>query len=97
MLGAIVENGLDGVETNGGQLVDAVRSNPSYEDGMACRLLVCHSAASGVAQQFADEMGVPVLAPTDQVGTIPALGTGQTPLINNGGTWELFMPQGGGS
>jgi hypothetical protein len=84
---------LDGVKTNGGQLVDAVRANPSYIEGTPCRLMVCHSAVSGVGQQFADEMGVPVLAPTDRVGTSSILGPGQDPIIENAGEWAWLYPR----
>jgi hypothetical protein len=86
---------LDGELTNGGQLVEAIRSNPNYLEGQACRLMVCHSGVSGVGQQVADELGVPVLAPSDRVGTIPALGPGQTPIIDNEGFWQWLYPQGG--
>ncbi|MEW1552198.1 ricin-type beta-trefoil lectin domain protein, partial [Streptomyces tsukubensis] len=87
---------LDGELTNGGQLVEAVRSNPNYREGQACRLIVCHSGVSGVAQQVADELGVPVLAPTDRVGTDSALGPGQVPQIDGGGVWKLIRPRGQG-
>ncbi|GAA3619464.1 hypothetical protein GCM10023079_06370 [Streptomyces chitinivorans] len=87
---------LDGELTNGGQLVEAIRSNPNYVEGQVCRLIVCHSGASGVAQQVADELGVPVLAPTDRVGTNRDLGQGQVPQIDRGGVWKLIRPRGRG-
>ncbi|MGJ7416458.1 putative T7SS-secreted protein [Streptomyces cinereoruber] len=82
---------------NGGQLVDAIRNNPNY-DGGPLRLMVCHSGAdeSRIAQRIANEMGVTVKAPTDRVGTNPLLGTGQVPLIDNGGYWRTFLPIIGG-
>jgi hypothetical protein len=78
---------------NGGQIVDAVRANPNY-NGEDLRLMVCHSGAdsSGIAQQVANELGVTVRAPTDMVGTRPALGPGQTPVIANNGSWRTFLP-----
>lgn len=85
---------LDDEITNGGQLVDAIRANPHYQEGQACRLLVCHSGVSGVGQQVADELNVPVLAPTDRVGTSPLLGPGQEPLVDNGGGWVVLHPRG---
>ena len=85
---------LDGEITNGGQLVDAIRANPNYQEGQACRLIVCHSGVSGVGQQVADELNVPVLAPTDRVGTNPLRGPGQNPLVDNGGGWVTLRPRG---
>ncbi|MFE4972105.1 RHS repeat-associated core domain-containing protein [Kitasatospora sp. NPDC056651] len=85
---------LDGELTNGGQLVEAVRSNPAYVEGQPCRLMVCHSGVSGVGQQVANELGVYVLAPSDRVGTIAALGRGQTPVIDNEGVWMWLRPSG---
>ncbi|MFR9756986.1 RHS repeat-associated core domain-containing protein, partial [Streptomyces sp. TR06-5] len=84
---------LDEGLVNGGQIVDAVRNNPAYRGG-CLRLLVCYSGrdTSGIAQQVANEMGVTVLAPTDMVGTAPALGAGQEPRIANGGYWRKFLP-----
>ncbi|MFI6164720.1 LamG-like jellyroll fold domain-containing protein [Micromonospora haikouensis] len=85
---------LDGEITNGGQLVDAIRANPHYREGQACRLMVCHSGVSGVGQQVADELNVPILAPTDRVGTNPLRGPGQEPLVDNGGGWVTLRPRG---
>ncbi|AKG41407.1 YD repeat protein [Streptomyces xiamenensis] len=78
---------------NGGQIVDAVRSNPNY-NGCGLRLLVCHSGAtsSRIGQQIADEMGVTVQAPTNRVGTNRYGGTGQTPVIAEGGYWRIYLP-----
>jgi hypothetical protein len=83
---------INGERTNAGQLVDAIRANPSYVDGQACRLIVCHSGASGVAQQIADELGVFVRAPTNKVGTFRAGGPGQEPQIFGEGEWVWKRP-----
>lgn len=42
--------------------------NPSYT-GCGIRMMVCHSGASGAAQDVANAQGVPVWGPTDRVGT----------------------------
>ncbi|MFE0271633.1 RHS repeat-associated core domain-containing protein [Streptomyces sp. NPDC058992] len=79
---------------NSGQLVDAIQNNPNYTGGNV-RLLVCHSGAGGsscTAQHVANELGVTVRAPTDMVGTNPALGPGQKPQIAKGGYWRIFLP-----
>ena len=78
-------------KVNGGQIVDAIRSNPNYS-GCGVRLMVCHSGASGIGQQIANEMGVIVRAPTNKVGTNPMLGPGQSPVIADGGYWRTFLP-----
>ncbi|MCP3819959.1 sugar-binding protein [Streptomyces sp. A3M-1-3] len=84
---------LDEGLVNGGQIVDAVRSNANYSGG-CIRLMVCHSGTDGpnIAQQVANEMGVTVRAPTNAVGTNPALGPGQVPQIARGGYWRMFLP-----
>ncbi|MFD0269357.1 RHS repeat-associated core domain-containing protein [Streptomyces sp. NPDC127106] len=78
---------------NAGQLVDAVTNNPHYNGG-PLRLMVCHSGSDGswIAQRIANELGTTVRAPTDRVGTNPALGPGQTPQIDKGGYWRVFLP-----
>ncbi|MGW2558204.1 putative T7SS-secreted protein [Streptomyces sp. NPDC001514] len=84
---------MPGGNVNGGQIVDAVTNNPSYNGG-PLRLLVCHSGSdtSGIAQQIANELGTTVRAPTDLVGTNPVLGRGQVPQIANDGYWRIFLP-----
>jgi RHS repeat-associated protein len=77
---------------NAGQLADAIRGHPGYT-GQACRFLVCHSGRSGVAQQLANELGVPILAPTDLVGTVAEWGGGQDPRIARKGYWVWALPQ----
>jgi hypothetical protein len=60
----------------------------------------CHPGfvdeAAGVpsaAQQVADELGVPVTAPTNAVGVRQNGPAGQIPMIRGGGTWETFYPR----
>ncbi len=88
--------------THPNQIADAIRANPHY-DGGPVRLVSCHTGAvdagAGVppaAQQVADALGVPVMAPTDAVG-VPRRGPlDQVPTIRGGGTWEMFHPRGEG-
>ncbi|GGW25490.1 hypothetical protein [Streptomyces xantholiticus] len=61
-------------------LSDAIRSNPNY-DGGPVRLISCHSGYAApnsgelpLAQRVANDLGVPVYAPTNKVGTSPDLG-----------------------
>lgn len=77
---------------------DAIRSNPNY-DGGPVRLISCHSGYAApnsvelpLAQRVANDLGVPVYAPTNKVGTSPNLGPGQTPQIGNDGYWRIFLP-----
>ncbi|MEU9327707.1 RHS repeat-associated core domain-containing protein [Streptomyces canus] len=87
--------GVDGEDTNPLQIVEAVRGNPHYEGGCV-RLLVCHSGVSGVGQDVANGLGVPVWAPTTKVGVMPSLGS-QEPFLEPGGTWRMFLPMAGGA
>ncbi len=87
--------------THPAQIADAIRTNPHY-DGGPVRLVSCHSGtvdpAAGVApaaQQVADALGVPVMAPTNAVGVNRYGPLGQVPQIRDGGTWEVFRPGGG--
>ncbi|GAA2941628.1 putative T7SS-secreted protein [Kitasatospora cinereorecta] len=84
---------MPGGRVNGGQIVDAITNNPSYNGGPV-RLMVCHSGAdgSGIAQQVANELGITVRAPTEKVGTNPIMGTGQIPQIDRDGYWRIFLP-----
>ncbi|GAB2721981.1 ADP-ribosyltransferase [Nocardia thraciensis] len=73
------------------QIVDAIRSNPNYVEGTPVRLIACHSGNDiGWAQRVADELGVPVTAPTD------AVGVRQRPdspaMVHDGGQWSTFHP-----
>jgi hypothetical protein len=96
--------GADGVDlptnyTHPNQIADAIRNNPNY-DGGPVRLVSCHSAvaADGLpapAQQVADALGVPVMAPTNAVGIGRRGPNIQVPQIRNGGVWEMFYPGGG--
>ncbi|MFF1917890.1 hypothetical protein ACFVYE_41435 [Streptomyces sp. NPDC058239] len=77
---------------------DAIRSNPNY-DGGPVRLISCHSGYSApnsvelpLAQSVANDLGVPVTAPTNKVGTSAEKGLGQTPEIGDGGYWRTYLP-----
>lgn len=76
---------------------DAIRSNPNYH-GELVRLISCYSGADArppelpLAQSVANELGVPVTAPTSKVGTSPQLGLNQTPTIGNNGYWRTYLP-----
>ena len=95
--------GADGADwptnyTHPNQVADAVRANPHYNGGPV-RLLICHSGAAigpegrTTAQEIADALGVPVLAPTDAVG-VPRRGpAGQEPSIANNGSWVSVEPR----
>ncbi|GAB7043609.1 MULTISPECIES: hypothetical protein [Catenuloplanes] len=87
--------------THPGQIADAIRNNPHY-DGGPVRLVSCHTgrvdADAGVpaaGQQVADALGVPVMAPTDAVGTQRPGPAGQTPTIRDNGEWVTFQPRAG--
>ncbi|MFF4277074.1 hypothetical protein ACFY0U_45105, partial [Streptomyces sp. NPDC001536] len=85
-------------DLNPSHVADAVRSNPAY-DGGPVRLISCHSGtiAEGVddipiAQQVANNLGTPVKAPTDTVGTNRYIDGLQVPEIANDGYWRTFLP-----
>ena len=87
--------------THPAQIADAVRHNPHY-DGGPVRLVSCHTGAvdplagvSPAAQQVADALGVPVMAPTNAVGVDRYGPVGQTPVIRDGGQWKIYYPNGG--
>ncbi len=88
---------LTNFEVHPNNVVDAIRSNPNYRGGPV-RLISCHSGADArppelpLAQSVANELGVPVYAPTDKVGTSPDLGLNQTPTIGNNGYWRTYLP-----
>jgi hypothetical protein len=46
------------------------------------------------AQQVADALGVPVMAPTNAVGVRMRGGHGQVPIIRDDGVWQMFYPRG---
>ncbi|MCX4747620.1 hypothetical protein OG455_19210 [Kitasatospora sp. NBC_01287] len=90
--------GFSGGDTHPGHIADAIRNSPYYEGG-PIRLVSCHSGTVGdgiaevpAAQTLANELGVPVMAPTNKVGTVPALGAGQEPQIFGEGYWRTFLP-----
>ncbi|MER5545722.1 hypothetical protein ABT072_25475 [Streptomyces sp. NPDC002589] len=85
-------------ETHPTHIAEAIRNNPGY-DGGPVRLISCHSGtvAEGsldvpAAQALANELGVPVMAPTNKVGVSRLRGPGQTPKIFDNGYWRTFFP-----
>ena len=85
-------------EVHPSHIVEAIRNNHSYKGGPV-RLISCHSgrvrdgmADIPAAQQLANELGVPVMAPTDEVGIYPSRPKGQEPEVQNGGYWRTFLP-----
>lgn len=89
------------VEMNPGHIADAVRQNPAYTGGPV-RLVSCHSGtiAAGreelpIAQQVANDLGVPVKAPTNAVGVSRFPKGPETPDIKGGGYWRTFLPMAG--
>ncbi|EFL15240.1 predicted protein [Streptomyces sp. C] len=90
--------GFSAGDTNPTHVVEAIRNNPHYAGGPV-RLISCHTGTVGAgvaevpaAQSIANQLGVPVLAPTNKVGVSQALGAGQTPEIFGGGYWRIFLP-----
>ncbi|MFI6056355.1 hypothetical protein ACIBCO_40650 [Streptomyces violascens] len=84
-------------EVHPNHIVDAIRSNPNYH-GEPVRLVSCYSGADThppelpLGQSVANELGVPVYAPTDRVGTDTTLGFNQTPVIDRNGYWRIYLP-----
>ncbi|MET7679181.1 hypothetical protein [Streptomyces sp. NPDC005423] len=84
-------------EVHPNHIADAIRSNPNYH-GEPVRLISCYSGADArppelpLAQSVANELGVPVTAPTSKVGTSPQLGLNQNPTIGNNGYWRTYLP-----
>jgi RHS repeat-associated protein len=75
-------------------LADALRANPAYAGG-PIRLLACRAGYEwgGAAQQLSDELGVPVMAPTDDLwihrdGSMTIGPTGK----DDTGIWFNFYP-----
>ncbi|MGW6949459.1 hypothetical protein [Streptomyces xanthophaeus] len=71
--------------------MDAVTNHP-HNNGGPFRLTVCHSGSDGswIAQRIANERAPPC-APADRVGTNRLGGTEQTPVIDKGGYWRVFL------
>lgn len=97
-IGADGEDYLSGL-THPQQIADAIQANPHY-DGGPVRLVSCHSGTvdpdAGVppaAQQVADALRVPVMAPTDAVGIDRYGPLGQVPVIRGDGRWKIYYPK----
>ncbi|NJC12658.1 uncharacterized protein YukE [Micromonospora profundi] len=90
---------MDGNATDAAQIAAAVRENPAY-DGGPLRLVSCYAGtvksdldAVPLGQRVADELGVSVLAPTARVGTQRWAAEPQPPVVERGGSWEVFVPR----
>ncbi|WDT92472.1 hypothetical protein H0E86_11830 [Streptomyces sp. SCSIO-PteL053] len=90
--------GFSAGDTHPTHIAEAIRANPSYNGG-PIRLVSCHTGNSSkgsldipAAQAIANELGVPVSAPTNKVGVSSRLGPGQVPVIFDGGYWRIFLP-----
>ncbi|WP_257895041.1 hypothetical protein [Streptomyces anulatus] len=91
-------SGFSAGDTHPTHIAEAIRANPSY-DGGPVRLVSCHTGTASdgaldipAAQAVANELGVPVTAPTNKVGVSSRLGPGQVPVIFDGGYWRTFLP-----
>ncbi|MFJ3700737.1 MULTISPECIES: hypothetical protein [unclassified Streptomyces] len=91
-------SGFSAGDTHPTHIANAIRANPSYAGGPV-RLVSCHTGTVTegafdvpAAQSVANELGVPVMAPTNKVGVSTRLGPGQTPTIFDGGYWRTFLP-----
>ncbi|MFF0576665.1 hypothetical protein [Streptosporangium saharense] len=89
---------IPGGDLHPSHVADAILGNPSYR-GEPVRLISCHtgtvthgSIEIPAAQQVANRLGVPVLAPTDRVGVSSKARVPQVPTIDRDGHWRLFLP-----
>ncbi|MCU1643424.1 MAG: putative NAD(+)--arginine ADP-ribosyltransferase [Nocardia sp.] len=81
----------DNFEVDPQRVVEAIRNNPNYVEGTPIRLLSCHSGNDiGWAQHVANELGVPVRAPSDLVGVraVPD----SPAILHNATEWRTFHP-----
>ncbi|MFI7357300.1 putative T7SS-secreted protein [Streptomyces avidinii] len=90
--------GFSAGDTSPAHIAEAIRNNPHY-DGAPIRLISCHTGTIrpeltevAAAQSVANQLGVPVRAPTNKVGVSRELGPGQEPEIFDGGYWRTFLP-----
>ncbi|MFF0500924.1 ADP-ribosyltransferase [Nocardia aobensis] len=78
-------------ETDPHHVAEAIRNNPDYRPGTPVRLVACHAGNDiGWAQRLADELGVPVRAPSDTVGVRRA--PDSPAVVHDGGHWVTFHP-----
>lgn len=64
------ESGILTTDFNGYDAADVakwIRSQPNYSPGMSVQLNACHAADSGLAQNVANALGVPVSGPNGAV------------------------------
>ncbi|MFJ9887545.1 hypothetical protein ACIQRW_16975 [Streptomyces sp. NPDC091287] len=92
------DEGFSAGDTHPSHIAEAIRANPSYNGGPV-RLVSCHTGNTSkgaldipAAQAIANELGVPVTAPTNKVGVSSKFGPGQVPTIFGGGYWRIFLP-----
>ncbi|WP_433592832.1 toxin glutamine deamidase domain-containing protein [Nocardia sp. CA-145437] len=80
-----------GIEVAPHRVLEAIRNNPEYVEGTPVRLLSCHSGNDvGWAQYIANELGVPVRAPSDVVG-VRAIPDSPAVLAKDA-EWRTFHP-----
>jgi hypothetical protein len=74
------------------EFAEILKNSPVYEGG-PIRLISCEAGANGsiTAQYMADQLGVPVLAPTDVVYVYPD-GVMKVGKYDTG-SWILFSPE----
>lgn len=75
------------------EFADMIKKHPKWPGSNEVVLYSCKQGKGGdksFAKKLANELGVPVWAPTDnlQYGDKPGQSTG----ISNGGKWQKFMP-----
>ncbi|MFE2995137.1 toxin glutamine deamidase domain-containing protein [Nocardia sp. NPDC059246] len=80
-----------GFEIDPQKIVEAIHNNPNYIEGTPIRLLSCHSGNDiGWAQHIANELGVPVRAPSDLVGVRAVPDSPAT--LHDSAEWRTFHP-----
>ncbi|MGY0486487.1 hypothetical protein [Streptomyces sp. WG-D5] len=94
IVGHVNPAGVDRIttEVSPHQIVEAIRNNPRH-DGGPVRLVSCYSGIGDapLAQSVANDLGVPVSAPTTRIGVRSNLGA-QDPVIDDEGYWRTFLP-----
>lgn len=70
------------------QLFEIIVTHPAYAPGQPVRLIMCYVGygSNSLAQQLADLLGAPVLAPNEAISS-------ETFLPENNGCWIVFTPR----